>query len=96
MAIKRCIYIIILLFLCYSGITNPYKFRECLKILKRVVSKGGHDPGSNGMNQSLNVTLPRHSPIENGTSPVNGEVADDTIQRHNVQKLRLDDERDNR
>lgn len=42
---------------------------------------------------SLSVTLPTQSPFENGTSPVNGEPEDvETLQRHNMQKLKVDRE----
>ena len=30
----------------FSGITSPYKFRECLKVLKKMVLKGYFNPQS--------------------------------------------------
>ena len=48
-----------------TGITDPYKFRECLKILKKFISKKGLGPERSESHLSLSVTLPRHSPEEN-------------------------------
>jgi hypothetical protein len=81
-----------------SGITNPNKFRECLRILKKVVGSPTFGPVNPGENEprrnSLSVTLPTHAALENGTSPVNGEPVDgETLQRHNVQKLKVDTDR---
>ncbi|WAR02936.1 KIF6-like protein [Mya arenaria] len=60
-----------------AGITNPHKFRECLKILKRVISQR-LDPNNN------HQTVPGlEGPPENGDAePM------EVIQRHNAQKLR--------
>ena len=83
----------------FSGITNPNKFRECLRILKKVVGSptfGQINPVDNEhRTDSLSVTLPTHTPTENGTSPIaNGEpVERETFQRHNVQKLKVDNDR---
>ena len=45
-----------------TGITDPFKFRECLKILKKFISKKGLGPERSESHLSLSVTLPRHSP----------------------------------
>ena len=45
-----------------TGITDPYKFRECLKILKKFISRKGLGPERSESHLSLSVTLPRHSP----------------------------------
>ncbi|KAL4224986.1 hypothetical protein ACF0H5_015681 [Mactra antiquata] len=71
-----------------AGITNPNKFRECLRILKKVV---GHQSqvAMDTNNNSLTVTLPSHQAIENGTSGNDGEPdIGQTLPRHNVQKLK--------
>ncbi|XP_053385145.1 uncharacterized protein LOC128550327 isoform X2 [Mercenaria mercenaria] len=80
-----------------AGITNPNKFRECLRILKKVVGNPVFGPtsGNEHRRNSLSVTVPTHTPMENGTSPVNGEPDNgETFQRHNVQKLKVDGESD--
>ena len=51
--------------LYFLGITDPYKFRECLKIVKRYIAKKGLvAPGleKSESRMSLSVTLPNHSP----------------------------------
>ena len=73
------------------GITDPYKFRECLKIVKRFISKKGlaPNPDKSESRMSLSVTLPHTSPTpEEKGEPDDVSQAVDNTNESNVLKPR--------
>ncbi|XP_070198832.1 kinesin heavy chain-like [Littorina saxatilis] len=76
-----------------AGISNPYKFRECLRILKRMVmNKYFHDKLGNGPSQASNSNQANYHTAH--TAGAHGGALNDrgATQLHgNSQVLRLDD-----
>ena len=85
---KLCLFLVYNYTSAFVGITDPQKFRECLKILKRVISRR-RDPNNNHA-----ITLPTAGSdmVEGGTLETRPPVPADTLTRSNSQKLRDDSE----
>ncbi|OWF53096.1 kinesin heavy chain-like isoform X2 [Mizuhopecten yessoensis] len=71
-----------------AGITSPYKFRECLKILKRVITDGNHNMLDNNYPQITGVPDGYHSADE-----VVGHQRKEKISREQPSKRRTEPEK---